>query len=253
LFKDFDSAIYNKEAGEMKLAVFLACISLILVFASSTFAWIDNFDDGNDDSWTVIQGDWEVKDGGYRQDDTDWTTTTTNETFHRSFVGDVNWSDYTAEVDVIIDDPGDLAPIAGIFVRVAEKTVEGQYYFFRIDTRDEWGPSANEAPNHNFAGTLDPVVEGGKVAPAMEENGVEYHLKVIAEGNHFLFYVDDELFLDVTDDVDPILNGAVGLGTFNCGASFDNLEVTGAGVPGSVSKEDKLATCWGMLKAGKKW
>lgn len=39
----------------------------------------------------------------------------------------------------------------------------------------------------------------------------------------------------------PFVKGAVGVGTFNCGASFDNFEVTGEGIPGAVSQEGKLA------------
>jgi hypothetical protein len=189
-----------------------------------------------------------VEDGKYRQKDTVWTTAATNETYHRSFFSDVNWSDYAVEVDVIIDGPGNLAPIAGVFVRVTEKSDKGEYYFFRIDTRSDQTPAAVEAPNNNFKGVNGGRTEGANVNdglknPAfldMDKNGVEYHLEVVAEGNHFLYYVDDELILDITDDVDPFLNGAVGLGTFNCGASFDNFEVTGEGVPGSVSKEGKL-------------
>lgn len=193
-----------------------------------------------------------MKDGRYIQNDIPMPAagTGTMECFNRSFVGDVNWSDYTVEVDLIIEEPGEAAPIAGIFVRVAEKSDEGQYYFFRIDTRSDWGPGAVEAPNNNFAGQNGGQMEGGLDPEFMtlEENEVEYHLKVVAEGNHFLYFVDDELILDITDDVDPILNGAVGVGTFNCCASFDNLEVTGADVPGDVSIEDNLAIYWGMLK-----
>ena len=235
----------------MKSLVFVVCASLILLLSPSAFALIDDFEDGRDDGWKVVQGDWAVDDGEYRQSDQVWTTTATNETYHRSYFGDVNWSDYTVEVDVIIDGPGELAPIAGIFVRVTQKSDEGTYYFFRIDTRPDCGPGAVESPNNNFSGENGGKMEGG-VDPefvALEENEVEYHLKVVAEGDHFMYYIDDDLILDITDDVDPFMNGAVGLGTFNCGASFDNFVVNGQGI--SVSSEGKLTSCWGMLKAEK--
>jgi len=230
--------------------VSLICVSLVLVFASSALALIDDFDDGKADGWEAIQGDWKVKNGEYIQEDTEWTVTNTNETYHRSFLGDVNWTDYTVEVDVIIDGPGELAPIAGVFVRVTEKSEEGPYYFFRIDTRPDWGPGAVESPNNNFDGANGGQMEGGldPAFLALEENEVEYHLKVVAEGNHFLYYVDNDLILDIVDDVDPFLKGAVGLGTFNAGASFDNFQATGEGLPGAVSKEGKLTACWGTLK-----
>lgn len=225
------------------------------MFVSPTFALIDDFDDGTDDGWTVVQGDWKVKSGKYVQNDSEWTTTATLETYHRSFFGDVNWSDYTVEVDLIIDQPGDLAPIAGVFVRVTEKSEDGVYYLFRIDTRPDQAPAAVEAPNHNFEGVAG--TEGANAGDGLEnpdfldmdQNEVEYHLKVVAEGPNFQYYIDDELILDLTDDVDPFLKGAVGLGTFNCGVSFDNFVVNGPGIPAnSVDQEGKLAICWGSLK-----
>ncbi len=243
----------------MKVPILLICVSLCLAFAPYASALTDDFDDGKDDGWTVIQGDWEVEDGEYRQKDTVWTTTTTNETYHRSFFGDVNWSDYTVEVDLIIDEPGELAPIAGVFVRVTEKSADGLYYFFRIDTRPDQAPAAVESPNNNFKGENGGRTEGanandGLKDPAflnMDENDVEYHLKVVAEGDHFLYYIDDQLILDITDDVDPFLKGAVGLGTFNAGTSFDNFQINGEGIPKSVNREGKLTICWGALKAEK--
>ena len=237
----------------MKTLTFLTCTLLILMFASPTFALIDDFNDGKDDGWTVIQGEWKVRDGKYCQDDMAWTTTATNETYQRSFFGDVNWSNYTVEVDLTITDPGDTAAIAGIFVRVTEKSAEGQYYFFRIDLRPANAPAAVEAPNMAFDG-VNATAEGARNPDfvALEEAEVEYHLKVVAEGDNFLYYVDDELIMDITDEVDPFLKGAVGVGTFDCGASFDNFQVNGQGVPpNSVSKEGKLAVCWSALKAGK--
>lgn len=232
-----------------KIYLTLTVISIILIFTSSTFAWIDDFTVPSKD-WEPVQGEWEVEDGRYVQTDKEFTTTSTLETYHRSFVGDVNWSNYTVEVDLRIDEPGETAPIAGVFVRVTEKSEDGNYYFFRIDTRPDWGPGAVEAPNNNFSGENGGKMEGGLEPKfvALEENEVEYHLKVIAEENHFMYYVDDELILDVTDEVDPFLKGAVGLGTFNCGASFDNLEVTGDNIPGAVNQEGKLAVVWGTIK-----
>ena len=235
----------------MRTLILLVCVSLMLVCALTSWALMVDFENGTDRDWTVIQGDWEVKGGKYHQTDKNWTTAATNDTYNRSYFGDINWTDYTIEVDVTIDDPGDLAPIAGIFARVMAKTKDGAYYFFRIDTRPDWGPGAVESPNNNFAGEGGGKMEGGLDPKfiAMEENNKQYHLKVIAEGNHFVYYVDGKSVLDVVDDVDPFMSGAVGLGTFNAGASFDNFQVTGTGVPGAVISDGKLTVTWGEVKS----
>jgi len=232
----------------MRFFVSLNCVFLSLILASSSFAFMDNFSDGDDDGWTVIQGDWEVKDGIYIQNDTEWTVTETNETYQRAFYGDVNWTDYTVEVDLTIDNPGDLAPIAGIFVRVSDKSADGQYYLFRIDLRATESPGAIESPNHTFDGLNIQKEAADPQFDDLEKADETYHLKVVAEGDHFLYYIDDVLMVDVVDEFDPFMTGAVGLGTFNAGASFDNFAVTGEGVPGAVSRESKLAACWGMIK-----
>ena len=239
-----------------KFLLYLTIVSIVLIFTSSTFAWMDDFNDNKDDGWTIIQGDWEVEEGRYIQTDKEFNNTTTLETYHRSFIGDVNWSDYTVEVDLRVDEPGDTASIAGLFVRVTEKSDEGNYYFFRIDTRPDQAPAAVESPNNNFRGenggkTVGANANDGLQDPAfldMDKNEVQYHLKVIAEGDHFMYYIDDELIFDVTDDVDPFLKGAVGVGTFNCEASFDNLQVTGEGIPKAVNLKYKLAVLWSNIK-----
>ena len=50
---------------QLKVLISLACASLVLIFGFSALALIDDFGDGRDDGWTVIQGDWLVKDGKY--------------------------------------------------------------------------------------------------------------------------------------------------------------------------------------------
>jgi hypothetical protein len=72
----------------MRLWCFCLCVVLSFGFAQVGHSLIDNFDDGNDDGWDQIQGDWGVDDREYAQGDVDWTTTATHETYHRSYFGD---------------------------------------------------------------------------------------------------------------------------------------------------------------------
>jgi hypothetical protein len=226
----------------MKVLFFLVCMLLIL--SPLAFAILDDFSDARDDGWTPVQGDWKVENGRYVQSNIDTVDALSMKTYHRSFMGDINWSDYTVEVDLRIDKPGLAAPIAGIFVRVTDKNADGNYYFFRIDTRPTCAPAAVESPNNNFKGEGGGKNEGATA----NEDGVEYHLKVVAAGNKFSFYIDNTLILERTDDVDPFMKGAVGLGTYNSGTSFDNFQVTGPGVISVLNRGEKLATNWGALK-----
>jgi hypothetical protein len=77
-----------------------------------------------------------------------------------------------------------------------------------------------------------------------------YVLKAVIEGDHFKYYVDDELVMEYIDTSNP--TGAVGL--IVSGAStthFDNFIVTGDDIPGNVtavSPKAKLAVTWGQMK-----
>ena len=91
----------------MKIAVFCMCVLLSLIFINGTYALIDDFNDGNDSGWDQIQGTWSVQDGEYVQEDTEWTTTGTHETYTRSFFGEENWDNYTLEAKVRMEGGGD--------------------------------------------------------------------------------------------------------------------------------------------------
>ena len=216
-------------------------IAFLLVSTSHVLGLLDNFDDGKADGWVEVQGEWKVEKGMYMQDDTEWTTTATNETYHRSFFGDPNWKDYTVQAEVTITEAGDLAPIAGIFFRVTSLDEEGGYYYWRIDQRDSEGPMLIKSPNtiiaENRAIFAEVPTEIGEVAL----------MKAVVKGTHIECWLDGELIFEI-DDPD-FETGAIGVGTFNAEATFDNVEIEGPGIPASyVDFSGKLATLWGNIK-----
>jgi hypothetical protein len=222
----------------MKVTLFCICAFLALSFAQAGHAFTENFNDGNDRDWKPIQGKWSVKKQVYVQEDLPWTTTSTHETYNRSYFGEVDWTDYTFEAKVRIEKGGELAPIVGIFFRVTEKSPTGDYYYFRLDQRASEGPGLIKAPNVTMQ------ING--LNPA--KIGQDYVLKVEVKGKQIKCYVDGKLEIDIQDD--DFRKGAIGVGTFNAEGHFDDVTVNGPGIPLAVSPREKLARTWGVIKAG---
>ncbi len=189
----------------------------------------DDFNDDNADGWMPVgtYGDWKVEfdadfgSGVYSQGDTTWTTTSTYDTYWRSY-GDDSWTDYTFETKVKIVEGGSLAPIAGIFFRVQGTDLNfAGYYMFRIDARPDTGPALIESPNTILAGGHPGYLQFVN-EPA--DIGVIYTLKVIVEGSHIKCYVNDVMKIDWTDDT--YTTGRVGVGTFNSHTHFDDVLIS---------------------------
>ena len=187
----------------------------------------DDFEDGIADGWTPVGtgGDWKVEfdaDFGsmvYSQGDTDWTTTSTYDTYWRSY-GDDSWTDYTFETKIKIVDGG-FAPIAGIFFRVQGTDLDSGYYMFRIDARPDTGPALIKSPNTILAGGHSGYLQFVN-EPAII--GHTYTLKVIVEGSHIKCYVNDVVKIDWTDIT--YTTGRVGVGTFNSHTHFDDVLIS---------------------------
>lgn len=222
----------------MKFAMFCMCVFLSLGLVSGLCALLDDFDDGNDNGWDQIQGDWSVKDGEYIQADTEWTTTTTNETYTRSFWGSEDWTDYTLEAKVRMEGGGETAAIVGIFFRVMEISPDGEYYYFRLDARAAEGPALIKSPNT--------ILQENNGFPS--EMGQDYILKVVVEGDNIACYIDGELEIELQDA--SFSRGAVGVGTFNTEGYFDDVSVNGEGIATNpVEAEGKLTTTWASVKS----
>jgi len=222
----------------MKFAMFCMCVFLSLGLVSGLYALLDDFDDGNDNGWDQIQGDWSVEGGEYIQSDATWTTTATNETYTRSFFGSKDWEDYTLEAKVRMEGGGDTAAIVGIFFRVTDISPEGDYYYFRLDARAAEGPALIKSPNE--------ILQENMARPS--ELGQDYILTVEVEGDNIACYIDGELEIELQDASFP--SGAIGVGTFNTEGYFDDVSVNGAGIATNpVSVEGKLTTTWASIKS----
>ena len=134
-----------------------------------------------------------------------------------------------------------LAPIVGIFFRVngdnpKKGEMECNYYYFRLDQRAAEGPCLIKSPNK--------ILQITKGKPCKLKT--DYVLKVEAKGASIKCYIDDKLEFDINDKSFP--QGAIGVGTFNAGASFDHLTVEGPEIPQAVDVGDKLTQIWANIK-----
>jgi len=221
----------------MRATIFCLCVFLSLSFVGGVYALIDDFNDGKDDGWKQIQGEWSVIKGEYAQEDIEYTTTATYETYTRSFFGNEDWTDYTIEAKVRIEEGGPTAPIIGIFFRVTEKTETGDYYYFRLDQRAAEGPALIKSPNT--------ILQENMAKPC--EIGTDYILKVEVDGSNIKCYIDGELEIELDDN--SFESGAIGVGTFNASGNFDNVTVNGPGIAANpVSTKGKLTSTWASLK-----
>jgi hypothetical protein len=220
----------------MRFSIFCLCVFLSVSFVSGIYAITDDFNDGNDTGWTQILGTWSVNNGEYVQTETAFASTATNDTYLRSFFGDVNWVNYTFEAKVRIENGGTVAPIIGIFFRVTDKSATGDYYYFRLDTRAAEGPALIKSPNT--------ILQENMTKPA--NAGQNYVLKVDVTGDNIKCYIDGQLEIELQDS--SFSKGAVGVGTFNTEGHFDDVNVISKDVTSAVSMNGKLTTTWASIK-----
>jgi len=91
--------------------------------------------------------------------------------------------------------------------------------------------------------------------PFKQEMDRWYHFKAVANEDNFEFYIDGELMASYTDD--RFSTGCIMLQTNACLSNFDNIVITGDGIPDNtnnitaVSSSGKLAIGWGQLRSQK--
>ena len=219
----------------MKL-LFFSCllISVVLtaIWGNSAYALYYDFEQGTQ-GWEQINGTCKAEKGVYIVTgadgvgvlpDSDWKDT---------------WTDYTAECQALMEQGPDNM---GILVRYQDSTT---YYIFAImngrQQAEIWSRVAG-----NYVDEED--------IPFPNEMNQWYKIKVVAKGDSFEFYIDDELITEWSDN--KLKNGKVGVRTYSSVSHFDNILITGPGIPASkgepgaaVDSVSKLATTWSKIKS----
>lgn len=213
---------------------------LTLVFPLAAWSLLYDFEDLKQfDDWTVIQGTWSIIDGeldgkGPQAGQPGVMIVLSDDTWNDE------WKDYTVEFDAkILEDTED----AGVVFRwqLAEPN-DRRYYLYRIDN---WPRGFNQKQAEGWiAGNMQ-----GQTAMDIEPD-VWYKFRLEVVGDRFDCYLDDELMFELEDPQKTYMYGRVGFRMWNSHARYDNLSITGPGIPGSaVSSGGKSVATWGQIKA----
>ena len=219
----------------------------IFLFTSSAWGgkFVETFKDGDMEGWQELlwrgaePGFWEIIDGELHA--------ISLERFTRLLtIGDETWQDYTIEFDVKPLEkhgPGGIAIAARvkktrtIFCTIGDRFIFGPGPIARCFFRD-----FDSRQLHFFGVGASPLL-------ALENWS---HLKLKADGSTFTLYLNGKQVLETTDEADRLPTGGVGLGLANYTARFDNIVITGKGIPNkgslSVTSQAKITTTWGQLK-----
>ena len=218
----------------------------LLVTSAQAGTYINNFDDGNLDSWIIFDfrggvSEWKIEDGVLvcrRQKDATSSL----------LYGEESWGAYSIEcdakmveilanaeafhsiaLDLRVSDIDNAASISDIWCAVLK--YEGAFIWAWLN-----GNSGAKSVVKAFDLQLDRW----------------YHLKATTNGNNFEFYIDGEFVASLSESQHP--TGRVGLAVTGSVAHFDNLVITGDDVPdnsnlSAISASGKLATIWGQLRS----
>ena len=214
------------------LSAYLICFAV----AISSNALIDDFNDGNFDGWEVQAENWIVENGEIK------FSAGGNCGASLYYEDGVDWTDYEFEVDMKLANHSDYP--GGIRVRLNPKT--GESYFTWIYPAQliiisyvatAWDCNANKGKAAEDKWEPPKVGEWGK-------------LKMVVKGDVIESWWDGEKILSFKDG--SLKKGTIALMTYNQDVYFDNVRVSGKGIPLSPSEAvkpyGKATITWGKLK-----
>ena len=219
----------------------------IFIFTSSVWAgrFVETFRDGDMEGWHELllpqaePGSWKIIDGELHG--------ISPEGFTRLLtMGDKTWRDYVVEFDVKPLEKHGLGNIA-----IAARVKDTRAIMSVIGDL----PLPVPAPLAScFVADFDQKTFSfldSKVS-ALLELGEWSTLRLRVDGNIFTFWLNGQQVLETIDPADRLRVGGVGLGLSNYTARFDNIVITGEGVPNKgrlpIEPQSKLALTWGALK-----
>lgn len=170
----------------------------------------DDFNDGDDDGWTILQGDWQVINGEYV-----YGANGITEIDGVTVVGDINWEDYGFESKFKLIDG---QPQIYFLFRFTDYLTYERYdgYSFQYMS-DRWGLLKWVTE------TRIPTIIAMEPSPSSITPGEWYNIKVEVSGDHIKCYVNDELKIEAHDAAHP--RGRIGFRADVCKVAFDDVKV----------------------------
>jgi hypothetical protein len=228
-----------------KMLVKILCFTIIglVMLLQSTLGWalyFDFEDDAQLKQWE-IQGTWKIE-----KDKNSGSKALAGEGAGEviALVGEVNWADYTVEFEA----SGQTDEIAVAF-RAQDANNFLSFMVAPSLNLSEWFQKLGGQFDENIA------AKGDKLGIATQE---WHKYKLVVEGNKASIFADDKeaikaLQLDKLPDV--FKNGRIGFRQWADSAHYDNVLITGPGIPrtpgepgAAVNHAAKLATTWASLK-----
>ena len=254
----FATVTYNGQYGQLiptrkevsTLKSYTLCFIALLL--STTAQALDyDFSDANQlKDWTVIGGDWKVKNG-----------VLTGEKVPPApgfdhgpgiVVGEDAWTDYTFEVKMKMD----AGKLGGPVIRYVDPK---NWYWFEV-----WGTQFYLRPHVNGEDQApDPIPDALWERKETFQDGKWHTYRIKAEGEDITVWFDGEKVMEFTYNKlkwgrpahavkEGLKKGKVGLMTWTGDmgiASFDDIHIEGPGIPGlAVSPQGKLASVWAQIK-----
>ncbi len=236
----------------MKLVIILGMF-IFLTFSASAGTFVETFDGGDLDEWReIILLDLKIKPGTWEIIDGELHGTMRHIGLPRLLTtGDEKWRNYTIEVDVFPlekHSPGNIGIAARIQGTVGIISLIGDYAFpFPANpnpglTVTCFGGDFHDNILHLFGTEVSPLLELGTWST----------MKLQVNEDVFTLWLNGEQVLLARDDTFDFSTGRVGLVLTGYTVKFDDLVITGDGIPNkgklSVTPTDKLATMWSSLK-----
>ena len=245
----------------MQFTSILTLLFLLPVFATAG-TFIETFDDKDLDEWQALvqlnnpPALWEIVKG-------ELEVVNREPSLYFFTTGDETWEDYTVEFDV---KPIKKHGIGGIAIAARVKESWLVYCTIRdivVAIGDK--PPVDEIGAYCLAGDLHDTAFiriGTTPHPLLKLNKWS-HLKLNISEGILTFWVNEKVVIEPTEfqlheavqerlGFPAFLTGGAGFGLANYTARFDNITITGAGIPNrgglSVTPREKLATAWGDLK-----
>jgi len=230
--------------GRMKVKKLLG-ITLLLTLMFSSPAWslfYDFQDAGQLDDWTVIQGTWSIVDGVL-----DGQGPQAGQPGVMAVISDhmwdENWKDYVVEYKArILDSTED----AGIVFRWQKADPnDTRYHLCRVDS---WPRNEGQQQAEGWAAPVDGAGREMLGRTKIEiEYDTWYDFRLEVAGEKFSYYFHGDLMFEIEGA--GYSWGKIGFRMWNSHAQYDDVLITGAGIPGAVSSIGKLSVTWGLLKA----
>lgn len=231
----------------------------LFTFSAGAGTFLETFDDGELGEWqelvffgAEVPGPWKIVDGELQfllnQDDGGLTRLLT--------IGDELWQDYDIEFDVRPLKKHGIGNIAiaarikgtwGVVCTIGDLPMPEPESMVRCFGGNLYGHAfLHFEKKHHRLLTVRPLKARGW-----------HHMKLSVHGNLLTFWINGKQVLEpiVLKAIGPFPNypnGKVGFGVSNYSAVFDNVTITGEGIPNhgglSVTPRERLTTTWASLK-----